>query len=38
MVIGAGTHMIIGWHGPDTRMFENVLLFMLDDMTDVTGR
>ena len=37
MVIGAGTHMIIGWHGPDTRMFENVLLFMLDDTTDVTG-
>ena len=37
MVIGAGTHMIIGWHGPDTRLFENVLLFMLDDKTDVTA-
>ena len=37
MVIGAGTHMIIGWHGPDTRMFENVLEFMLYDGTDRTA-
>ncbi len=35
MVVGAGTHMIIGWHGPDTRLFENVLRFMLDDKTDI---
>lgn len=37
MVIGAGTNMIIGWQGPDTRLFENVLLFMLDDKTDITA-
>ena len=31
MVVGAGKHMVIGWHGPDTRLLENVVTFMLDD-------
>ena len=34
MVVSAGLNMIIGWKGPDTRLFENVLLFMLDGKTD----
>ena len=37
MVIGAGANMIVGWQGPDTRMFENVIEFMLYNGTDRTA-
>ena len=29
MVVGAGLNMVVGWHGPDTRMFDNLMAFML---------
>ena len=29
MAVGAGSHMVAGWHGPDTRMFDNLMAFML---------
>ncbi len=31
MVVGAGLHVVAGWHGPDLRMFDNVIEFMTSD-------
>ena len=31
MVVGAGLHAVAGWHGPDLRMFDNVIDFMMSD-------
>ena len=29
MVVGTGIDMVAGWHGPDMRMFDNIIGFML---------
>ena len=33
MVVGAGIDMVMGWHGPDMRMFENLIVFMVSGAT-----
>ena len=29
MVVGAGIDMVVGWRGPDMRMFDNMIGFMM---------
>ncbi len=29
MVVGAGSNMVAGWHGPDMRMLDNLMAFMV---------
>ena len=31
MVVGAGIDMVVGWRGPDMRMFDNLIEFMVPD-------
>ena len=35
MAVGAGRHIITGWNGPDMRMFENLIAFMVSGATAV---
>ena len=36
MVIGAGIDMVVGWRGPDMRMFDNLIEFMAHDRMGVS--
>ena len=37
MAVGAGRHIITGWNGPDMRMFENLMAFMVSGATAVAS-